>query len=302
MCFWCNTYLSSYLLKRNLSKDNQNAPRTRKWKCYKGKMVYDCGACVAKYILCLFNFIFFLTGSVILAVGIWLAADKNSFIGLMKIVPSEHLPQFTQPAVIEQASYILIATGAFIFIVSFLGYCGALRESQCLLTTYGICLLVILILEATAGGLAAAYKTKAEEETRNLLKTSIKTYYAAGNETDAVTLMWNHLQAQLQCCGVDNYRDFEQSEKWAKTGKTVPESCCVLEGDKALFRPISSTCTRSPSDANSYYNRGCYQALMDWVTSHMDIVIGVGVGLGVLQLLGIFLAFCLCKNVGSYMK
>lgn len=42
---------------------------------------------------------------------------------------------FTQPGVIEQVSYILIAIGALMFIVSFLGYCGALRESQCMLTT-----------------------------------------------------------------------------------------------------------------------------------------------------------------------
>jgi hypothetical protein len=98
-------------------------------------MVYDCGSCLAKYILCFFNFVVFLAGSAVLAVGIWLAVDKNSFIGLSKIVPSEHVQQFTQPAVIEQGSYILIAVGAFMFIVSFLGYCGALRESQCLLTT-----------------------------------------------------------------------------------------------------------------------------------------------------------------------
>ena len=46
--------------------------------------------------------------------------------------------QITQPTVIEQAAYILIAAGAFMFIVSFLGYCGALRESRCLLTCVSI--------------------------------------------------------------------------------------------------------------------------------------------------------------------
>ncbi len=41
--------------------------------------------------------------------------------------------QFTQPAVIEQAAFLLIAAGAFVFIVSFLGYCGAVKESRILL-------------------------------------------------------------------------------------------------------------------------------------------------------------------------
>ena len=57
----------------------------------------DCCECFAKYILCLFNFDFFVSiitisaeqpdhlhvqviGSVVLSIGIWLAADKNSFI------------------------------------------------------------------------------------------------------------------------------------------------------------------------------------------------------------------------------
>lgn len=38
----------------------------------------------------IFN-IFQLAGSAVLAVGIWLAVDKNSFIGLSKVVPSEEL-------------------------------------------------------------------------------------------------------------------------------------------------------------------------------------------------------------------
>lgn len=43
--------------------------------------------------------------------------------------------QFTAPAVIDQLAYVLIACGAITFFLSFLGYCGAIRESTCLLYT-----------------------------------------------------------------------------------------------------------------------------------------------------------------------
>ena len=57
------------------------------------------------------------------------------------------LQEFVEPAVIEQAAYILIALGAFIFIISFLGYCGAIKESRVLLTAYGIFLIIIFALQ-----------------------------------------------------------------------------------------------------------------------------------------------------------
>ncbi|XP_044262951.1 tetraspanin-1 [Tribolium madens] len=265
-------------------------------------MVYDCGSCLAKYILCAFNFIIFLAGSVVLAVGIWLAVDKNSFVGLSKIVPSDHVQQFIQPAVIEQGAYILIAVGGFMFIVSFLGYCGALRESQCLLTTYGICLLVILIAEIAVACLTVAYKPKAEEETRKLLKSTIENYYSPPENKDAVTLMWDHLQANLKCCGVNNYTDYRSSTKWTNSGKVIPESCCVLEGDPLKLKPKVPSCVTSPNEVNSYYKQGCFDALVHWVMIHVDIVIGVAVGLGLLELVGIFLAFCLAKALNGYIK
>ena len=48
---------------------------------------------------------------------------------------------------IEQAAYILLALGGLIFIISFLGYCGAIKESRVLLTTYGIFLIIIFALQ-----------------------------------------------------------------------------------------------------------------------------------------------------------
>ena len=59
----------------------------------------------------------------------------------------QYLQEFVEPAVIEQAAYILIALGAFIFIISFLGYCGSIKESRVLLTAYGIFLIIIFTLQ-----------------------------------------------------------------------------------------------------------------------------------------------------------
>jgi len=48
--------------------------------------------------------------------------------------------------------------------------------------------------------------------------------------------------------------------------------------------------------------QGCYEAFMTKILSNASIVIGLGVGLGVVQILGIFLAFCLCKSIDQYLK
>ncbi|XP_063244344.1 CD151 antigen-like [Bacillus rossius redtenbacheri] len=267
-----------------------------------------CETFVAKYCLCIFNFLFFLAGAAALGVGIWIAQDKHSFIAVTQIIENKELQiefgKFTQPTVIEQASYILIAAGAFVFIVSFIGYCGAVRESRCLLATYGVLLLLILLLEVTAGGLAAAYRKETETETRNFLKNSIKKFYSTENP-DAVSLMWTYFMAQMKCCGVDSGEDFNESP-WGtskeRNSKKVPEACCILVGDMSKFTPKDPLCPVSPSESNSYYSKGCYKRMHEWLMDHINVMIGIGIGLGLLQLLGIFFAFCLCRSIDSYIK
>lgn len=62
--------------------------------------------------------------------------------------------------------------------------------------------------------------------------------------------------ANLECCGVENYKDFEVSSAWNenKGNRTVPEACCILS-DKTKFIPKDSSCPSSPSDTNSYLNK-----------------------------------------------
>lgn len=267
-------------------------------------MGLDCGSCCAKYVLCLFNFVCFICGAFVLTLGVWLKLDQKSFIAITQIAENKDVPefqQFSQPAVISQLAYILIAVGAFLFIVSFLGYCGALQESRCLLNTYGILLLLIILMEVTAVGVALACKGKAETETKKFLKTTITDYYTSPHDkADVVTVMWNYLMAQMSCCGVDDYNDFKTSERFQQGNMTVPTTCCVLEGDFRKFIPKDPNCPYSPSEANSYYKTGCYKTMINWVMDHINWVIYVVVGVVLVELLAMFFAFCLNKSLETY--
>jgi len=284
-------------------------------------MVADCGATCAKYLLCLFNFAFFMVGSAVLCIGIWLAVAKESFINLTRISTTSFngggkndikltLEELTEPSVIEQGAYILIAAGAFIFIISFLGYCGAIKESRVLLTAYGIFIIIIALLQVAAIVLAAVFRNKALVETEKFAKYTLTKYYTDKDHRDAVTLSWDFMQAELGCCGVTDFHDFEGAEKFqqyvrsSNSGQIVPESCCFLKNYTQndgvnLFTPESPDCITTPTPQNSNFNKGCYDKIKRWIQDNLNIVIGTAAGVIGLQVLGIIFAFCLCKAVSS---
>jgi len=276
-------------------------------------MVSDCGATCAKYILCVFNFLFFVIGASVLCVGIWLIADKESFIKVTKLdntlldEKSKFIvEEFTEPDVVLQTAYILVALGAFIFIVAFLGYCGAIQESRVLLTAYALFLIIIFVLQVTAISLAAAYQNQADTHTRAVLKKSIRDYYANSNNRNAVTVGWDLVMSQMQCCGVDNSSDFKDARLFFTQNQkednnhVIPAACCILEPGQPVnvLRPADDRCERYPSTTNSYKDRGCLNRFTMLVRENLNIVIGVVVGVAALQLVGIIFAFCVCKAVG----
>lgn len=115
-------------------------------------------------------------------------------------------------------------------------------------------MILLLVLQITVCSLAFAYKETSRNETKKFLQSTITRYYSTDENTDAVTLMWNNLMAQMSCCGVNDYKDFETSPNWisGKGNRTIPEACCIL-ANGTLFTPKDPSCTTYPSDSNSYY-------------------------------------------------
>lgn len=70
-----------------------------------------------------------LAGVAILAVGVWVKVDSGSLLGVLdniKDAPAE-LGQLANVA------YLLMGVGGVLLIMGFLGCCGAMKESRCML-------------------------------------------------------------------------------------------------------------------------------------------------------------------------
>lgn len=100
-------------------------------------------SCV-KYLIFLLNFLFWLFGGLLLAIGVYAFMDKlkdgNGWVRLETIYD-----------VIFNISLVMIIAGIVIFVVSFAGCLGALRENTCLLKFYSMCLLVFFLMEMAVG-------------------------------------------------------------------------------------------------------------------------------------------------------
>lgn len=71
-------------------------------------------------------------GGVLLGVGIWVMADPNA----LKMLHVATLD--SGDGLVKASAIVLIVVGSIIFLTGFLGCCGAIRESPCMLLT--VCL------------------------------------------------------------------------------------------------------------------------------------------------------------------
>ncbi|ELK28558.1 CD81 antigen [Myotis davidii] len=101
---------------------------------------------VAKCQMLVTSLFVLLAGGVILGVALWLRHDPQT-TNLLYL----ELGDRPAPNTFYVGIYILIAVGAVMMFVGFLGCYGAIQESQCLLGTFFTCLVILFACEVAAG-------------------------------------------------------------------------------------------------------------------------------------------------------
>uniref|UniRef100_A0A1I7VH85 Tetraspanin n=2 Tax=Loa loa TaxID=7209 RepID=A0A1I7VH85_LOALO len=202
------------------------------------------GQCAQLCVL-LYTVFFWLTGLALIFLSLWTLLDPRRNYVLDLVDFSEDDP------LLRAASYLALVTGSVTMIIGFIGCCGAIKKSLCLLITFVICLLVLFFVNITIACLALFYRNKFVGNKLSAYLTKLThdryyrlywvtslidiiQYYFLTSDFDQklqsliresyginpsigynarVTSLIDRLQFNEQCCGSVDYRDWSNS-RW----------------------------------------------------------------------------------------
>ncbi|CAF97225.1 unnamed protein product, partial [Tetraodon nigroviridis] len=244
---------------------------------------------VVKYLLFLFNFIFWLISMVMVSIGVYARMIKHAETALACLT--------VDPAM------MLLVVGILMFIITFCGCVGSLRENICLLQTFCICLTVIFLLQLIAGILGFIFADKARNKVTEIINNAI-THYR--DDIDLQNLI-DFGQKEFSCCGGVAFTDwsnnmyFNCSKQNPSTERcSVPFSCCIVTNTQMV---INTKCGQGmqlleyTEAAASIHTNGCIDKLVNWIHSNMFLLGGIAMGLAIPQLVGIFLSQTLINQI-----
>ncbi|XP_048225054.1 leukocyte antigen CD37 isoform X1 [Perognathus longimembris pacificus] len=257
-----------------------------------------------KYFLFVFNLFFFVLGSLIFCFGIWILIDKTSFVSFVGL----------SFAPLQIWSKILAVSGILTMGLALLGCVGALKELRCLLGLYFGVLLLLFATQITLGILISTQRIRLERRVQELVLETIQNY-RMDQEATAAEESWDYAQFQLRCCGWHAPQDWFGVLRSNETeAPRVPCSCynssstngstishkvffsqLGLLGRRARPQPSSDLCV---VPANEYiYGEGCARSLQKWLHNNLISIVGICLGVGLLELGFMTLSIFLCRNL-----
>lgn len=254
--------------------------------------------CCVKYLLILINIVFWAAGITAFILFGRMVTDPSFLISLTQDENHYYI-----------GLYIFVVVAALTLIIAFLGCCGALKESQCMLTTFFCFLLLVLVAEIATGAWAFHNRGKL----RSMVETSVK--YTIQNEyghIEAKTQAFDTFQTHFQCCGAGGPNDWVTSRFNANSPANaqvtspsrvfnIPKSCCKPDIPAELCekaRKIDVGITRFPETAE-LYTEGCMKKLTAAVDENLIIIISVIAGIVAVELFALIISICLCCNINS---
>ncbi|XP_053384589.1 tetraspanin-18-like [Mercenaria mercenaria] len=258
-------------------------------------------ACARSFLI-LSNIIFLIVGGGLSGVGVWMMTDPKieTYFDILNVDQSS--------SSFKRICYALLAVGIFALLVAFLGCCGAVQKSKCLLTLFLILVGVITVMEAGLGVMVVVSKDSAtaipvlsalmsdmQDKLRTQLKQSVTEHYLPDT---LLGTTWDNVQIELECCGATGPEDYKNS-RWTNETRPetdYPDTCCVLMSKEAAVPEPSNKLLCHFGTAGFYFETGCYDKMIGWFQDNSMYIIASAGAVFVIEVVGFVSAFIICKN------
>ncbi|XP_072239490.1 tetraspanin 34a [Leuresthes tenuis] len=239
-----------------------------------------------KIMMFIFNGAIFLAGAAILGVGVWVKVDSGSLLGVLDQIDDapDELAQLTN------IGYLLIGVGAVLLVIGFLGCCGAIRESRCMLLTFFCIVLIIFIAEVAGAVVLFVFQDLANELIEKVEVQVVRSIREKYGEDESLTNVWNHTMEELRCCGFKNYTDFDSSPYQIDNGNVYPPICCDQSDG-----PCSETLAAEFMGSIP----GCFTKLVQLLEENAVIVAAVALGIAFVEIAAMVVSMILYCKIGN---
>ncbi|XP_038557722.1 tetraspanin-10 [Micropterus salmoides] len=243
-----------------------------------------------KYILFLFNLVFTILGMVVLGLGTWGLISKESFA-------QEKIGSIgTDPML------ILVTLGFVLMLLCLSGCVGALRENCSLLKLFSAAVLVLITAQVLTAIMAYSLQGLIESYLHSGMLAAMVRYQ---DDLDLRFIM-DEIQTNMQCCGADNYRDWEINIYYNCSAPGVlacgvPATCCVdpLENGTVW----NSQCGLGAQLLDEFtaqsviFLGGCLGGISRWIKQHEGLIGTVGIVVLGVQVLTVFITMRLLESI-----
>jgi len=221
----------------------------------------SCGVAIVKFILFVFNLICALCGIALIAVGVGFLLKYEDVLDAFKDIN------------VNVAPIAFIVIGSAIFLIAFFGCCGAIFESECMISTYAVLLFLLLVAQIVIGVLIFTNKREVQQLTERTLQNLWK-------ERKNHVVFWDTIQKGLKCCGLTHSTDWILS---------TPLSCC---------EPNVIECVALVNA----YGTGCSKALNELIGNGSTVFGSTAIAVAAVELIGFIFACILSNHIRNYKR
>uniref|UniRef100_A0AC34QKI3 Tetraspanin n=1 Tax=Panagrolaimus sp. JU765 TaxID=591449 RepID=A0AC34QKI3_9BILA len=246
-------------------------------------MVYYRGSRCARTCMLIYTVLFWISGFVLFFIGLWMILDprRSYILDLVDFSEDDPLLRF--------AAYTCIVVGS--------------------ITSFLIFVFFIFCAEIAIGLLGIFYREKFTGDRMEvyIANMSHNRYY----RDKWVTPLMDTIQYYQQCCGGkgpwDYYNSFWYITNTERgTRSYVPSSCCRQTQNARAWslQPIDPLCPIYYYDTQAHNTsvntKGCHERLQNWFEENSWIFIILGSSCAALQVVGMFIAMVLIRQISSY--